>query len=74
MRIDKTLQTPNSRWHLAHNIRQATASMTKFERQQCLEKIQARIALGGQSPDPKVLQYTSKLLNGKEPRNGISRR
>jgi len=74
MLIDKTLQTPNSRWHTAHNIRRAVASMTEQEKAHCLEKIQANITLNEKPPDLTILKYTSDLLNGKEPRNGISRR
>ena len=74
MVIDRTLQTPNYRWHLAHNIRQTISNMPEQEKTRCLENIQARANLLGLPHDPQVLQYVTTLLNNKEPRNGISRR
>ena len=64
--------TVNSRRHLAHDIRQTVTKMSEQERTHCLEAIQARAVLLEQQPNNELCQYITFLLNGKEPRKGIS--
>jgi len=73
MIIDDTNCTVNSRWHLAHNIRQTVSCMDEIDREQALVRIQAEL-LTNKDPDPNVLKYVTTLLKGSKPRNGISKR
>lgn len=72
--IDYTNCTVNSRWHQAHQIRQTIEGMAPEDREKALIRIQAEMTLNGKTPDQDVLNYVTTLLNGKEPRKGISRR
>jgi len=73
MIIDDTNCTVNSRWHLAHDIRQTISNMDEFDREKTLVRIQAEL-LDSKTANPDVLKYVTTLLNGKAPRVGISKR
>lgn len=70
--FDDTNRTTNSRWHLAHNIRQTVSQMGQHQKEQCLVRIQTEL-LQAKTPDPKILKYVTTLLNGKEPKKGIGK-
>ena len=72
--IDDTNCTSNYKWNLAHDIRRTISNMSEEEKTHCLRNIQAQATLLERPHDPEVLKYVTTLLNGKEPRNGISKR
>ena len=72
--IDDTNCTPNYRWNLAHDIRRTISQMDQYQKEQCLTKIQAQVTMLEQPPNPEILRYVTTLLNGREPRKGLSRR
>ena len=72
--LDDTNCTTNYQHHLAHDIRRTISTMDQHQKEQCLTKIQARATLLGQPHDPEILKYVTTLLEGKEPRKGISKK